>query len=89
MMIDDNQARLLIEGNLNAFAAQGIPRKHGDLEACLRYRESLSSTDRQLFDDLIRAGNFAGSAAELLEVYTGREEPHGQRDPAPVVKASR
>ena len=66
-MNDENQAHLLILSNLNHYATQGIPRKRGDLEACLRYRQSLSSKDRLLFDDLLCEGN-----------YAGREDPHSQ-----------
>ena len=84
---DEYQAHLLIESNLNHFATQGISRKHGDLEAYLRYRQSLAPTDRQLFDELLREGNYAGSAAELLDIYAGRQEAHTQQNPT-VVKAS-
>ena len=79
MMNPDNSVYLLIEQNLQDFAARGVSRKAGDVEACLRYRSSLSPADQQTFDDLVREGAFAGSAAEIVEMLAGREHPHGNR----------
>lgn len=71
-MRDEVQAGELIEQNLQWFERRGVPRRAGDLAACLRYRAALSPEDQQLYDDLLSEGNYAGSAAELLEIHTGR-----------------
>jgi len=71
-MDNEKQIDLLIENNLNYFATKGVSRKPGDLEACLRYRQGLVPSEQQIFDDLLRQGNYAGSAAELVEIYAGR-----------------
>ena len=79
MMNPNNPLYLLIEQNLQNFADRGVSRKAGDVEACLRYRNGLSPADQQIFDGLVREGTFAGSAAEIVEMLAGREQPRGNR----------
>lgn len=75
--MQEEEIRCRIENNLQYFALRGIARKSGDLEACLRYRQGLLASEQQIFDDLVQEGTFAGSAAELVEVMSGREQPQG------------
>ena len=71
------EARQRVEDNLQSFAMRGIARKPGDVDTCLRWREGLTASEQQLFDDLLEEGTFAGSAAELIEVLSEREQPQG------------
>lgn len=73
------EVRQRIEDNLRSFAVRGIARKPGDMDACLRYCEGLTASEQQIFDDLLEEGTFAGSAAELIEVLSGREQPQGAK----------
>ncbi len=78
MIQEHNDAQaMLIEQNLQSFAAKGVARKPSDVEACLCCRNALFSSDQQIFDDLLRAGTFAGSAANMVEMLAGREQPQG------------
>ena len=75
--MQDEEVCNRIENNLQYFAVRGITRKPGDVEAFLRYRQGLNASEQQRFDDFLEEGTFAGSAAELVEVLSEREQPHG------------
>lgn len=86
-MKHDENINIQIEQAVLSGPWGGVITKEEAAENAKQYRAGLNAEERCLFDDLIQQGRHPYAAIQAIEIYSGREKPHGQARDCKAVPA--